>query len=116
MIATVPKELKSNSRYKRNRGLKAMLIKSPFLTYLFQISQNRDKETMKNMQRIAHAYCQMCSGYRSHGQKGSVCIIPLNWLRSIAEVEEHVVLHTVQGISPRVNKVLQTTHTHSRIV
>lgn len=33
MLVTVPKELKSNSRYNRNRGLKAMLIKSPFLAF-----------------------------------------------------------------------------------
>lgn len=33
MLVTVPMELKSNSRYNRNRGLKAMLIKSPFLAF-----------------------------------------------------------------------------------
>lgn len=54
MIATVPKELKSNSRYKRNRGLKAMLIKSLFLTYLFQISQS-SKQGKRNNEKHAES-------------------------------------------------------------
>lgn len=72
---------------------------------------------MKNIQSIAHPYQHMCSGYRmSHGQMGFVCIIPLSCLSSVAEVGEHVVLHTAHGIPPRVNKVLWEQTTHSRIV
>lgn len=124
MLVTVPKELKSNSRFNRNRGLKAMLVKSPFLAFcgIFVLDSSEFKRGTKKQwetygELLILPYYQRCSGYRqSHGQMGSVCIIPLSWLSSTAEVEEHVVSHTAQGIPPRVHKVLWEQNTHSRIV
>lgn len=58
MQVTVPKEPKSNLRFSRNRGLEAVLIKS-FSGTLWHFCcrwlrvQNRDKETLKNMENCS---------------------------------------------------------------
>lgn len=69
---TCAEELRWNSRFNRTRRIKAMIHHSDLWTFhvpLMSISENRYRETMKNLQNTSHHYHQIFSrDQRSHGE------------------------------------------------